>query len=177
MEMILTTGNTINKIKEGVSNMLKYVKSFFKALIKDFIQPSHNDRNENDWKASIFELTDEEIFRYVNEALSNFSFLKSSYSFKNISENVYLKNYLENTHEALEVLRIVMLSRAKNLKSLSSWNTRVMDTIDEIEMILTSYTPDINKCFTDISNVSIAWLKMIIGNPKKDFTQINTNYE
>ena len=168
MEVVVTTGNTINKIKEEVSSMLGHVKSLFKAVVKYFFQPAYAERSENEWKASVFELTDEEIFRYVNESLSNFSFLKSSYSLKNISENVYLKNYLENTHEALEVLRIVMLSRAKNIKSLSSWNTRVIDTINEIEMILTGHIVDINKCYTDISNVSIAWLKMIIGNPKKD---------
>lgn len=169
MEVPVTAGSTINGIREEVISMLGYVKSFLKSVIKVFFQPSHTERSDNDWKASVFELTDEEIFRYVNESLSNFNFLKSSYSFKNISENAYLKNYLENTHEALEILRIVILSRAKNLKLLSSWNTRVMDAIDEIEMILTGHTPDVNKCFTDISNVSIAWLKIIIGDPKKDF--------
>lgn len=159
------------KIREEVTNMFRKVKSFFKSVVSDFFTIKASDRNQNDWRASVYELTDEEIFKFVNEALSNFNFLKSSYSFSNIKENVYLKNYLENTHEALEVLRIVILSRAKNLKILSSWNTRVIETINEIEMTLTPYNPSINKCVTDISDISIAWIKIIIGNPKKDYNQ------
>lgn len=163
----ITTKST-SKLREEVSNMFKKLKSFFKSIISDFCDNKISERSQNDWRASVFELTDEEIFKYVNEALSNFSFLKSSYSFSNISENVYLKNYLENTHEALEVLRVVILSRAKNLRVLSSWNTRVVETIDEIEITLYSCNPSISKCTTDISNTSIAWLKMIIGNPKQE---------
>lgn len=169
MQENITTGKESKvDLRKEVSNMLGKTKSFFKSIFIGFNNEYTSEKSDNEWRTSVFELTDEEIFRYVNETLSNFSFLKSSYSFKNISENVYLKRYLENTHEALEVLRIVILSRAKNLKTLSSWNTRVMDTISEIEIALSSYNPNINRCFTDISNISINGLKILIGNPRKE---------
>lgn len=165
--MILSLILNTNLGKE-VMTMFKKTRTVFDKILS-FFQPVKDIDGRNDWTTSVLHLTDDEIFSFTNKALSNYKYLTLSFDLNFVKDNQYLLKYLKSTHDALEILRIVILSRSKDLRSLFTWNMRIIDTIDELKSILTPYYPEINRSLNKVE-FNINELKFLLSSPQDDIS-------